>query len=63
MGQEILRGNLADFGFALHRTTKISNKMEKFKMKIRLLMILFMRDIWYNQLIAHTLLIKKQIKF
>ena len=46
MGQEILRGNLADFGFALHRTTKISNRMEKVKMKIRLLMILFMRDIW-----------------
>ena len=33
MGQEILRGNLADFGFALHYTTKISNRMKKFKSK------------------------------
>ena len=33
MGQEILRGNLADFGFALHYTTKISNRMEKFKVE------------------------------
>ena len=33
MGQEILRGNLADFGFALHYTTKISDSMEKFKVE------------------------------
>ena len=33
MGQEILRGNLADFGFALHCTTKILNRTENFKNK------------------------------